>query len=54
MTMAKSSTPPQLIFKDVHASGVKILSEEEGIVEAFVAGIGIKDSVGDIIQPVAF
>ena len=51
--MAKS-TPPVLQHKDLGVSGVKVLSEEEGIVEAFVSGIGNKDSVGDIIQPGAF
>jgi HK97 family phage prohead protease len=51
--MAKS-TAPQMTHKNLSAEGVKVLSEEEGIVEAFVAGIGNKDSVGDIIQPGAF
>lgn len=45
---------PQLTVKSVGAYSTKILNEEEGIVEAFVAGIGNKDSVGDIIQPGAF
>lgn len=35
-------------------TGVKVINEKEGIVGAFVAVIGNKDSVGDIIQPGAF
>jgi HK97 family phage prohead protease len=34
--------------------GAQILNEAEGIVEAFVSGIGNKDSVGDIVEPGAF
>ncbi len=49
-----TSAPTGLITKNLPVAGVKVLSDEEGIVEAFVAGIGNKDSVGDIIQPGAF
>jgi HK97 family phage prohead protease len=34
--------------------GAEILDEAEGIVEAFVSGVGNKDSVGDIVEPGAF
>ena len=34
--------------------GAEILNEAEGIVEAFVSGVGNKDSVGDIVEPGAF
>lgn len=34
--------------------GAEVLNEAEGIVEAFVSGIGNKDSVGDIVEPGAF
>lgn len=49
-----SSPPVGLLHKDVGVSGVKVLDDQSGIVEAFVAGIGNKDSVGDIIQLGAF
>jgi HK97 family phage prohead protease len=43
-----------LLHKNIGVSGIKVLDEDEGIVECFVSGIGNKDSVGDIIQPGAF
>jgi len=45
---------PVLSHKTLISTNTKILDEELGIVEAFVAGIGNKDSVKDIIQPGAF
>ena len=45
---------PLLLHKNLGVSGVKVIDDEEGIVEAFVSGIGNKDTVGDIIQPGAF
>lgn len=42
------------MHKSLGVQGCKVLSAEEGIVEAFVSGIGNKDSVGDIILPGAF
>lgn len=47
-------THPELKHKTLGVQGVKVLDEGEGIVEAYVAGIGNKDSVGDIIRPGAF
>jgi HK97 family phage prohead protease len=44
----------ELKHKNVSVSGVKVVDAEKGIVEAFVAGIGNKDSQKDIIQPGAF
>lgn len=44
----------ELQHKSIAVSGVKVLDAEKGIVEAFVAGIGNRDSVKDIIQPGAF
>jgi HK97 family phage prohead protease len=52
--MTSKASPPSLIHKSLGVQGCKVLSAEEGIVEAFVSGIGNKDSVGDIIQPGAF
>lgn len=49
-----ATTPaPNLIHKTLGVEAT-VLDEEKGIVEAFVSGIGNKDSVGDIIQPGAF
>lgn len=50
----KAEIAPPMVHKNLPVSGVKVLDEESGIVEAFVSGIGNKDSVGDIIQPGAF
>lgn len=50
--MKKNS--PELLHKSFQACGVKAIDEEQGIVEAFVAGIGNKDSVNDIIVDGAF
>lgn len=44
---------PNLIHKNLGVEAT-VLDEDEGIVEAYVSGIGNKDSVGDIIQPGAF
>lgn len=52
--MAVIEAAPILLHKNVPVAGIKVLDEEHGIVEAFVAGIGNKDSTGDIIQPGAF
>lgn len=52
--MTMTADAPVLLHKAMTASGVKVLDDEHGIVEAYVAGIGNKDSVGDIIQPGAF
>ena len=50
-----ATTPENLVHKSVPISGFNIVEGEgEGIVEAFVSGIGNKDSVDDIIQPGAF
>jgi hypothetical protein len=49
-----TSAPTGLQTKNLPVAGVKVVNDELGIVEAFVAGIGNKDSVGDIIQPGAF
>jgi HK97 family phage prohead protease len=43
-----------LLYKSVNATGIKTIDEEQGIVECFVAGIGNKDSVGEIIEKGAF
>lgn len=48
-----SASAPNLIHKTLGVDAV-VLDEEQGIVEAYVSGIGNKDSVGDIIQPGAF
>ena len=48
---------PNLVEELSHLSGTKgaqILDDAEGVVEAFVAGIGNKDSVADIIEKGAF
>lgn len=45
---------PRLLHKNVPVSGIKVLDEAAGIVEAYVSGIGNKDSTGDIIMPGAF
>lgn len=46
---------PALLHKNVSvAIDPESIDEDLGIVEAFVSGIGNKDSVGDIIQPGAF
>jgi HK97 family phage prohead protease len=47
------ATAPNLIHKTLGVDAV-VLDEEHGIVEAYVSGIGNKDSVGDIILPGAF
>lgn len=52
--MTSKASPPSLVHKSLGVQGCKVLNAEEGIVEAFVSGIGNKDSVGDIIQPGAF
>lgn len=43
-----------LEYKEAAVSGVKVLSNDEGIVEAYVACTGNRDDVGDIIEPGAF
>ena len=48
-----SGAAPNLVHKTLGVEAT-VLDEEQGIVEAFVSGIGNKDSVGDIIQPGAF
>jgi HK97 family phage prohead protease len=52
--MSMVTDSPTLHFKNIPVAGVKVLDNEEGIVEAYVSGIGNKDSVGDIIEPGAF
>ena len=47
-------TDIQFQYKDLIPPDLKILDDTQGIVGAFVAVIGNKDSVGDIIQPGAF
>lgn len=49
----KGAGAPNLIHKNLGVEAT-VLDEDEGIVEAYVSGIGNKDSVGDIIQPGAF
>lgn len=51
--MGAATQPPALLHKTLGVS-TKVIDDEKGIVEAFVSGIGNKDSVGDIIQPGAF
>lgn len=46
--------PPDLLTKSLGLGEITVLDDEEGIIEAFVSGIGNKDSDGDIIQPGAF
>jgi HK97 family phage prohead protease len=46
--------PEELEFSTKAMPGQLSVDEAEGIVEAFVAGIGNKDSVGDIVLPGAF
>lgn len=46
--------PEELKFSTKAMPGQLTVDEAEGIVEAFVAGIGNKDSVGDIVLPGAF
>lgn len=48
-----AASAPNLVHKTLGVEA-SVLDEEQGIVEAFVSGIGNKDSVGDIIQPGAF
>lgn len=48
-----AASAPNLVHKTLGVEAT-VLDEEQGIVEAFVSGIGNKDSVGDIIQPGAF
>lgn len=45
---------PNMIHKNLSVSGVKVLDDEKGIVEAFVSGIGNKDNGADIIAPGAY
>ena len=45
---------PALVHKAMPAYGVTSIDEDEGIVEAYVSGIGNKDSVNDIIVSGAF
>lgn len=45
---------PEQTFETKAMNGQLTIDEAEGIVEAFVAGIGNKDSVGDIVLPGAF
>lgn len=47
-------TKEDMLHKSVAINGFKTIDEEQGIVEAFVAGIGNRDSVNDIIEPGAF
>lgn len=43
-----------LSFKDMRLASFKVLDEAEGIVEAFVSGIGNKDAGDDIVMPGSF
>ena len=52
--MATSSNQPALVHKSLGVEGCKVVDDEKGIVEAYVSGIGNKDSGGDIIVPGAF
>ena len=52
--MANSAQAPNLVHKSLGVEGCKVLDDEKGIIEAFVSGIGNKDSGGDIIVPGAF
>lgn len=52
--MATSSNQPALVHKSLGVEGCKVVDDEKGIVEAYVSGIGNKDSGGDIIIPGAF
>ena len=52
--MTTSTTTPALVHKSLGVEGCKVLDASEGIVEAYVSGIGNKDSGGDIIVPGAF
>ncbi len=45
---------PELIHKALPTYGITSIDEAEGIVEAYVSGIGNKDSVNDIIESGAF
>ena len=49
---AEFSTEDDFAFKAI--SGQIGVDKAEGIVEAFVSGLGNKDSVGDIVVPGAF
>lgn len=52
--MAVVDVIPQLQTKSMTTYGVVTIDEEQGIVEAYVSGIGNKDHVADIIEPGAF
>ncbi|MGW8181654.1 MAG: HK97 family phage prohead protease, partial [bacterium] len=52
--MSTSATTPALLHKSLGVEGCKVIDAEHGIVEAYVSGIGNKDSGGDIIIPGAF
>jgi len=51
--MSKSSANPAIQYKAATQGAIN-LDEAKGIVECFVAGIGNKDSVGDVCAPGAF
>lgn len=52
--MSVIDVAPQLQQKSLSTYGVVTVDEDQGIVEAYVSGIGNKDSVADIIMPGAF
>ena len=52
--MTTNNQQPALIHKSLGVEGCKVLDGELGIVEAYVSGIGNKDSGGDIIISGAF
>lgn len=52
--MTKGNDTDNMLYKSMTVSGIGMVDEEQGIVEAFVSGIGNKDSVDDIIEPGAF
>ena len=49
-----SAANASIDHKSMSMDGIKIISDDEGIIEAYVSGIGNKDSGDDIIVPGAF
>ena len=50
-TPSDPTQQPGFETKDVSVVGLKVVDEDQGIVEAYVAGIGNLDDGGDIIEP---
>lgn len=46
--------PMQIEYKAVTVNGLKVLDDEEGLIDAYVSVTGIEDNVADIIDPGAY